>query len=180
MSNTTAILALLTIVTASNVTLAQTVVPGPGGPRVMPPQSQQYIPPSQGQYPIYVSPNEITGINPETGGYDTYNRQIDNTVYQVGRNESQNNGTKRWVRRPIHNAQGQVVGYQEGYVWINSITGQEHGELTNYTPNGLGGVNNQHQSRSVQGGGAGGVHRNVQSYSMQPAGGVHKNVQSKL
>lgn len=140
-----------------------------------------YIPPSHGQYPIHVTPNEVIGVNPHTGGLDTQNRQIDNTVLQIGRNESQNNGTKRFVRRPIYNSQGQQVGYQEGWVWRNSITGQEHGELRNYTPNNKGGVNNQYQSKSVNPG----VHTNKQSYSPVPMpngqpqrSGVHKNVQS--
>jgi len=116
-------------------------------------------------------------VNPVTGGLDTQNRQIDNTAYQHGRNESQHNGTKRWVRRPVYNTHGQQVGYQEGWVWINSYTGQEHGELSNYTPNGRGGVNQGNQTKSV---GGGGVHENVQSYSAQqqgtqPQSGVHKN-----
>lgn len=164
--------------------------PTPSPQPVPQPQPQPhpgFIPPSQGQYPIYVTPNEVVGVNPHTGGLDTQNRQIDNTVLQHGRNESQNNGTKRWVRRPIHNAHGQVVGYQEGWVWNNSYTGQEHGELVNYTPNGQGGVNEQYQSRSVQGGG---VHKNIQSFGAQPTrhspttktspalGGVHKNLHS--
>ena len=157
-----AILLTATLVLGFNSLLvAQVVVPGPNGPRVFSPYQPiaplphpvqplphpvqpppKFIPPSYGQYPVYVSPNEIVGVNPQTGGIDTQNRQIDNTVYQPGRNSSQNNGTKRWVRRPVYNAQGQEVGYQEGWVWNNSYTGQEHGELSNYTPNGLslGGV----------------------------------------
>lgn len=178
MSRSIVLVAVFAIVTASNIVNAQTIVPGPGGPRVMPPATGQYIPVSEGQYPVYVTDNKITGINPETGGYDTENRQIDNTVNQIGREESKKNGTMRWVQRPVHNSQGQVVGYQEGYVWINSYTGQEHGELTNYTPNDLGGVNNQHLSRGV---GGGGVHKNIQSHAAPKTnGGVHRNVQSKL
>lgn len=190
-----AILMTATLVLGFNSLLvAQVVLPGPNGPRVVSPSYGQvrplpypvrpmphpapqppprFIPPAHGQYPVYVSPNEIVGVNPETGGLDTQNRQIDNTVYQPGRDSSQNNGTKRWVRRPVYNSQGQQVGYQEGWVWNNSYTGQEHGELSNYTPNGLGGVNGQHQSTSA------GVHENVQSYNVQrpTQGGVHKNTQ---
>ena len=163
---------------AGNLSFAQVIVPGHGGPVVVPsPQPPRFIPPSQGQYPVYVTPNEVIGVNPQTGGLDTQNRQIDNTAYQYGRNESKNNGTRRWVRRPIYNSQGQVVGYQEGWVWRNTYTGQEHGDLVNYTPNGQGGVNQGHQARSV------GVHKNQQSYSPQQGGtpqqgGVHKNYQS--
>lgn len=163
------------ILIVANVAAAQVVIPGPNGPTIVPPQ--RFIPLSEGQFPVYVTPNEVVGVNPTTGGLDTQNRQIDNTAYQYGRHESQFNGTKRWVRRPVHNAQGQVVGYQEGWVWRNSYTGQEHGELVNYTPNNLGGVNNQHQSRSVGGGGGGGVHKNIQTFDA-PQGGVHRNRQS--
>ena len=171
MSRKLTLIAVVVIAAASNIATAQQIVPGSNGPQIMPsPVSGRYIPVSEGQYPIYVSDNKVTGINPQTGGWDTENRQIDNTVNQIGRNESQNNGTKRWVRRPVHDAQGKVVGYQEGYVWNNSYTGQEHGELINYTPNGSGGVNSQYQSRSA----APGVHRNHHTY------GVHRNVQSKL
>ncbi len=154
-----------------------TTYPVQPSPRPVPPT---FIPPSHGQYPVYVTPNEVVGVNPHTGGLDTQNRQIDNTAFQHGRNESQHNGTKRWVQRPIYNSQGQQVGYQEGWVWNNSYTGQEHGDLNNYTPNDKGGINNQNQIRSVNPG----VHNNQQSYSARPRqggaqpGGVHKNVQS--
>lgn len=185
------ILAVATGLLVCGVATGQVVIPGNTGPVVIPSSRPHVIPRTQGQFPVYVTPNVIVGINPVTGGVDTQNRQIDNTAYQYGRHESQFNGTKRWVRRPVYNAQGQVVGYQEGWVWINSYTGQEHGEMVNYTPNGQGGVNSGHQT-FAQPSGPGGVHQNVQSYSAQPQsqpqpqtgapsgqpGGVHENVQS--
>jgi hypothetical protein len=101
------------------------------------------------QYPVYVSPDQFNGYNPYTGRPNTKNEQVDNTYYDQNREASKFNGTRRWVRRPIHNAQGQVVGYQEGYVWTNSVTGVEHGELKNVTPNNQGGEHEQIQLKSV-------------------------------
>ena len=108
MSRKPATLIAFIVIAASHFAAHVASAGGCSGGRPQP----RFIPPSHGQYPVYVSPNEVTGINPITGGLDTQNRQIDNTAYQYGRNESQNNGTKRWVRRPIYNSRGQVVGYQ--------------------------------------------------------------------
>lgn len=193
---------LFAVVFASNFAAAQCVVPGPHGPAVVPsPQPQRFIQPWEGQYPVHVTANKIVSVDPNTGAVNTQNRQIDNTAYQYGRNESQNNGTKRWVRRPVHNAQGRVIGYQEGWVWNNTYTGQEHGDLVSYTPNGLrmdgqpnqgrpnpGGVHENIRSYSVQPGNqqqpgngrpqTGGIHENIRSFSPQQPGGIHKNIRS--
>lgn len=98
--------------------------------------------------PAIVTSNQVSSIDPFTGAVNTSNTQIDHSAFAAGRLESMNNGTKRWVNRPIYNSMGQVVGYQEGYVWNNSLTGQEHGNLTNFTPNNSGGVHVQQQTRS--------------------------------
>ncbi|MCA9185263.1 MAG: hypothetical protein R3E01_18895 [Pirellulaceae bacterium] len=130
--------------------------PGYGQPQprqppvfVQPIYQPQPLPAFPGQFPVYVTPNQDVGTNPYTGGMDTANHQVDNTYFQNGRNESANNGTRRFVRRPVYDANGNVVGYQEGYVWINSVTGQEHGDLINYTPNNKGGVHKGIQQFSV-------------------------------
>ena len=100
------------------------------------------IVPMPGQrYPVYVSPNRISGINPFTGGLNTRNEQVDNTYFDYGRNQSQYNGTKRWVNRPIYDGYGNVTGYTQGYVWRNSFTGKESGNVRDVTNNGLGGQN---------------------------------------
>lgn len=91
------------------------------------------------QFPVHVTPNEFSGYNPYTGGWNTRNRQIDNTYFHYGRNGSQHNGTKRWVNRPIYDAYGNISGYSQGYVWNNSITGQEHGNVRDVTRNNTGG-----------------------------------------
>lgn len=101
------------------------------------------IPMPRQQYPVYVTPNEFAGINPWTGGWNTRNGQIDNTYFDHGRNGSQYNGSKRWVSRPIYDAYGNVSGHSQGYIWNNSITGQEHGNVRDVTNNGQGG---QHET----------------------------------
>ena len=92
--------------------------------------------------PIYGTPSVVTGYNPWTGGWNTANREINNTYYDYGRNGSQYNGSKRWVNRPVYDNYGNVTGHQRGHVWNNSLTGQEHGNMTTTTPNGMGGQNN--------------------------------------
>ena len=93
-------------------------------------------------YPQFVTPSQVTGVNPWTGGLNTGNMQLNNTYFDYGRNGSQYNGTRRWVNRPVYDSYGRITGHQQGYVWNNSITGQEHGDLNTRTPNGLGGENN--------------------------------------
>ncbi len=95
------------------------------------------------QYPVHVSADRFDGYNPYTGGIDTTNEQINNTYYDRHREASKYNGTRRWVRRPVYDASGRVSGYQEGYVWNNSVTGVEHAELQNVTANNKGGTHRQ-------------------------------------
>ena len=102
-----------------------------------------------GTGPAVVTPNTIDRFNYNTGGFDTSNLQIDHSANQVFRDASRNNGTLRKVRRPIYGPGGNVIGYQEGQVWRNSLTGQEHGDLNNFTPNQHGGVHRQREIKSI-------------------------------
>lgn len=96
--------------------------------------------------PVYGTPSVVTGRNPWTGGWNTGNHEINNTYFDYGRNGSQYNGSKRWVNRPVYDNYGNITGYQRGYVWNNSMTGQEHGNVTTTTPNGVGG---EHQTATM-------------------------------
>ncbi len=100
----------------------------------------QTIYPGRVSGPVYVTPTQFNGYNPQTGGWDTRNSQVNNTYYDYGRDASRYNGTSQYVRRPVYNSAGQVVGYEQGEVWRNTYTGQEHGNLKTYTPNNTGGV----------------------------------------
>lgn len=131
------------------------------------PTRLQGVPQAQSQGPIYnqvpggwVSPNVATGINPQTLGINTSNSQVDNSAFAFGREQGKAN--KQWVRRPVHGANGQISGYQEGYVWRNPITGQEHGSLKSYTPNNSNGIN-VHS----------GVHTQTHAYSGRINSGIH-------
>ena len=137
------------IVTPGQVFPGQTVIPAPIQTfpgQVIPgttfPGQIVYPPNNFGRpsVPVGVTPNTVTGWNPQTGGLNTTNSQVNNTFYDPGRNMSQFNNSRRWVRRPVFGTAGQVTGYQEGFVWNNTFTGQEHGNLQSYTPNQQGGV----------------------------------------
>ena len=122
-------------------------------PQIYPPSPPQICPitgrPIYPQFPVSVSPDRFDGINPITGGINTKNEQIDNTYYDPNRESSKYNGTRRWVQRPIYGSNGQITGYQEGYVWTNSVTGVEHGELKNVTKNNKGGTHEQIKVQSA-------------------------------
>ena len=138
------------------VIYGQTVYPGfnqgvvtyPPGTMIYP--GNQVIYPGNPVYPGYpyyrpsvpavVTPNAITGVNPQTGGLNTGNTQLNNTYFDPFRDQSQFNNSRRWEQRPVYNTFGQLTGYQQGWVWNNSVTGQEHGNLQTYTPNQFGGV----------------------------------------
>ena len=89
-------------------------------------------------HPVYITPERFNGYTP-WGGINTRNHQVNNTYFDYGRNGSQYNGTRRWINRPVYDTYGRVTGYQQGHVWNNSITGQEHGNVNTVTPNGHGG-----------------------------------------
>ena len=127
-------------------------MPQPGPYPTPQPNPVTYPTPVNGAYPsfpVHVTPVRFDGVNPFTGGVDSRNEQVNNTYYDPFRDASKNNGTRRFVRRPIYDSQGNVTGYQEGHVWTNSVTGVEHGELKNVTDNGLGGKHEQIQVNSV-------------------------------
>ena len=69
------------------------------------------------------------------------------SAFQQGREQSKYNGTQRFERRPVYGANGRIIGYQQGQVWQNSITGQEHSDMTSYTPNQHNGVHGTHTQR---------------------------------
>lgn len=91
------------------------------------------------------SPTQVTGYGPN-GEIHTGNATVHGSTFTPGRNLSQQNGTRQQVQQPIYDQNGNVVGYQAGTVWQNSITGQQHGNVTTYTPNGTGGM---HQSTTM-------------------------------
>lgn len=99
--------------------------------------------------PVYVTPSQITGYNPWTGAVHTHNNQVNDTAFDFGRNASQHNGTRRYVNRPVRDSWGNIIGYERGYVWNNSFTGQEHGETTIVRPNGTGGTDSTTVVRSM-------------------------------
>jgi hypothetical protein len=129
---------------------------GPGGPSLgiplgggnrlnVPLPGQRFRQRPMFQPPGYQTPTQVLGYGPNGEVY-TGNGQVAGSAYTPGRNLSQHNGTQRVVQRPIYDNFGNVVGYQEGTVWNNSLTGQEHGNMTTYTPNGSGG---SHQSTTL-------------------------------
>jgi len=93
--------------------------------------------------PILTMPTQVTGVNVQTGGLNTAGTTILNTALQPGRLESMANGTLKQVSRPILDAQGKVIGFEQGVEWVNSLTGQRHFEVTASTANGAAGVNTQ-------------------------------------
>lgn len=90
-------------------------------------------------------PVQVIGYGPQ-GQIYTADGQVMGSALAPGRGISQFNGTQRQVQQPIYDNFGNIVGYQEGQVWNNSITGQQHGNITTYTPNGSGGY---HQSTTL-------------------------------
>jgi len=117
----------------------------------------------------WVSPNVVTGINNQTGGLNTSNSQVDDSAFAFGREQGKAN--KKWVRRPVYGANGQISGYQEGHVWTNPYTGQEHGETKSFTPNNLGGIGVHSQTRGFNKS-TGGYHSQSHTY-LNSTGGVY-------
>ena len=93
--------------------------------------------------PAIVTPNVVNNYDPYTGTIVSSNTQIDHSAFDPNRNLSMNNGTLRNVRRPIYDQMGNFVGYSEGQVWNNSVTGQEHSNLNNTTFDQNGNVHRQ-------------------------------------
>lgn len=128
-------LLLLCLAIPSTVLGQVRIISGPSGPQVLPSQFPIRTGLPSGGYPSgptripggWVTPNVATGINPQTGGVNTSNSQVNDSAFAFGREQGKAN--QKWVRRPVYGANGQISGYQEGYVWRNPITGQEHGTL---------------------------------------------------
>ena len=99
----------------------------------------------------YHSPTQVLGYGPNGQVY-TGNGQVAGSYHTPGRNLSQMNGTQRYVEQPIYDSYGNLVGHQAGTVWNNSITGQQHGNMTTYTPNGTGGHHQSTTQYSTAGG----------------------------
>ncbi|MEL7497822.1 MAG: hypothetical protein AAFN77_09445 [Planctomycetota bacterium] len=100
-----------------------------------PMQQRQYYTPLQTphwalpQHPVFVTPNQFRGYDPYTGMPITQNLQVENTYFDPNRNLMRNNGTERFVRRNVYDARGRIVGFEQGNVWRNTITGAEHHDL---------------------------------------------------
>lgn len=93
----------------------------------------------------FQTPTQVNGYGPN-GQIHTGDATVHGSTFTPGRNLSQHNGTQQQVQQPIYDQFGNLTGYQTGTVWQNSITGQQHGNMTRYTPNGTGGV---HQSTTL-------------------------------
>jgi hypothetical protein len=118
---------------------------------VYPPVYPQYPLPyyPRPSVPAIVTPTAPIGVNPFTGGLDTTNTQVDDSFFDPGRDAARFNGTMRDVDRPIYDPYGNLIGRQSGTEWYNPQTGRWHGDLTNVTPNGSGGLHVQPQFRSA-------------------------------
>jgi hypothetical protein len=117
--------------------------------------------------PQLVTTDQLSYVD-QWGNVHTKNEQVNNTYFDPNRETSKSNGTYRFVRRPVYGANGQIAGYEEGYVWNNSITGQEHGQLKTVTQKGGGGTHEQHRLQR-----AGGSHTQHRIQSATPPGGSH-------
>ena len=147
------------------------IIQGPNGLQIVPqqqyvppqqqyvPPQQQYVPPQQQYVPpqamVYdriqggwVTPNAQAGINNQTGGIDTSNSQIADSAFANGREQGKAN--RRWVRRDVRDASGRVIGFQQGWVWNNPLTGQEHSQMQGFTPNNSNGIHKQYYESQQQ------------------------------
>lgn len=97
----------------------------------------------------FQTPQQISGFNPWTGGWNTQNTNISTTVFTPGRDQSRFNGSARPVNRPVYDNFGNLRGWERGTEWTNSFTGQIHKDTQIYSPNGIGGTNTTNVLRSV-------------------------------
>ena len=95
-----------------------------------------------------MSPNVYNGINNQTGGVNTSNSQVADSAFANGREQGKVN--RRWVRRDVRDGSGRVIGYQQGWVWNNAFTGQEHSEMQGFTPNSSNGIHKQNYTTREQ------------------------------
>lgn len=120
---------------------------GPGGPSVSFGSGPTIHIPVGGRFRGrrgFHTPTQVTGYGPN-GEIHTGNTNVRGTAFTPGRNLGQLGGTQQ-VQQPVYDQHGNVVGFQSGDVWHNPITGQQHGNMTTYTPNGSGGM---HQSTTL-------------------------------
>ena len=108
----------------------------------------QYPMPGYPTGPAFVTPNQLGNYNPQFGGFDSFNTQVDHSAFDPYRDASRNNGTLRRFRRPVRDISGNIIGYQQGEEWINSVTRNRHSNVDNFTPNSSGGVHRQRQVTS--------------------------------
>lgn len=110
----------------------------------------------------------VTHVDPWTNTIHTQNHEVFESVNDYGRDASRNNGTMRRVNRPIFDNFGNLVGYEQGVEWRNSLTGQRHHETVKTTVNGApwggGVINNTNSSRSY---GAPVVNNTISTRSVQ-------------
>jgi hypothetical protein len=99
-------------------------------------------------YPVYSTPTQITGVTP-WGGVNTAGATVYDSAFSPWRTASMANGSLHWESHPVYGPYGQIVGYKQGYAWVDSVTGQKHFDGTVVTPNGTGGTNTQHIFRSA-------------------------------
>jgi hypothetical protein len=92
----------------------------------------------------FQSPTRVTGYGPN-GEIHTGHTNIQGSAFTPGRNLGQLGETQQ-VQQPVYDHNGNVIGFQSGSTWQNPITGQQHGNVTTYTPNGTGGM---HQSTTM-------------------------------
>ena len=99
----------------------------------------------------WVTPNQATGINSQTLGIDTSSAQVMDSAFHPDREQSKYNGTRRYVNNPVYGPNGNITGYEQGYVWQNSTTGQWHRDTKVVTPNSSNGINTQTYTVNGQG-----------------------------
>ncbi|MBA4064874.1 MAG: hypothetical protein C0501_14405 [Isosphaera sp.] len=129
-------------------------LPNPFTPRPVYPYTPVYNPypyypyPYTPSYPVYVSPTQVTGVTP-WGGVNTAGATVYDSAFSPWRTASKANGSLHWESHPVYGPGGQIVGYKQGYAWVDSVTGQKHFDGTVVTPNATGGTNTQHVIRSA-------------------------------
>jgi hypothetical protein len=75
------------------------------------------------------------------GRINTSGTTVHSSATDPYRESSRYNGSMRRVNRPKFDAYGNIVGYEVGVEWTNSVTGETHGDTKVVTNNGLN-VNN--------------------------------------
>jgi hypothetical protein len=149
---------------------------------------QTYFDPVTGRWVAY-SQTRVDNIDP-FGRVNTSGTTLHSSATDPYRESSKHNGTMRQVNRPKFDAYGNIVGYEVGVEWTNSVTGETHGDTKVVTNNGLsiapqypnyppsfplngGGLNEQTVIRSGRMGGGVNVQGNVYGGRTGGFGGQH-------